>query len=239
MKISMESNIKEFMSKLDDVQKKQIPYATMLATNNIAFDYFDKQKKEVAGGLNWKKKAPSILRIRKATKQRLYAEIFINEEKKVWGYYAVAQHFKGGDRHRKGLEKKMIEKGYMYKHEILTPSPGTTIKAGTYNQIISQLKLTNRAGYDANETAVSRKRKLKSKTSLRFFIITGKTKSPLAPGIYARMPGVPTPVCILRIAEKPTYKKRFDMEKTLKKVYDRRGDEHFKKSWIHALSTAK
>jgi hypothetical protein len=237
MKINIESNIKEFIQSLNDVQKKQLPYATMLATNNIAFDYLDKQKKEVQGGLNWKRKAPNTVRIKKATKSRPYAEIYVDESH--WGYFALKQHFVGGDRHRKGMEKAMVALGYMYKHEILTPSPGVRIRPSTYVQMISQLKLTYKSGYDANETTRSRKRKSKTKTSLRFFIITGKSKSPLAPGIYARMSGTDKLVCMLRISEKPTYKKRFDMKKTLIKVYNRRGQEHFNKAWAHALSTAK
>ena len=237
MKISIESNIKEVINNLSNLEKRQLPYATMVATNNIAFDYLDAQRKEVEGVLNWKKKAPNAIRIKKATKSRPYAEIFVDEWS--WGYYALKQHFHGGDRSRKGLEKAMIQLGYMYKNEILTPSPGTNISPSTYVQMMSQLKLNYKAGYAANETKKSRKKKSASRTSLRFFIITGKSKSPLAPGIYARMQGVESPICMLRISEKPEYKKRFNMEKTLLKVYNRRGSTHFKKAIEHALATAK
>lgn len=238
MEVSIFSNIDEVMKGLNDLEKRQLPFAIMKATNDLAFDYWDKQKKEVGGKLSWKnEKAPNTIRILKATKQRPYAEIFVDESH--WGYYALMQHFNGGDRHRKGLEKRMIAKGYMYKWEILTPSPGISVKAGTYNQIIAQLKLDDEVGYLANETKRSRDKKHKGKTSLRFFVITGKSKSPLAPGIYARMPGVETPVCMLRISEKPNYKQRFNMESTLLKVYDRRGNEYFKKALEYAISTAK
>jgi len=238
MEVSIFSNIDEVIKGLNDLEKKQLPFAIMKATNDLAFDYWDKQKKEVGGELSWKNaKAPNTIRILKATKQRPYAEIFVDESH--WGYYALMQHFNGGDRHRKGLEKRMIKKGYMYKGEILTPSPGVTIKPGTYNQMIAQLKLADEVGYLANETKKSRAKKHKGKTPLRFFVITGKSKSPLAPGIYARMPGVETPVCMLRISEKPEYRKRFDMETTLQKVYDRRGEEYFKKALDYAISTAK
>lgn len=239
MEVSILSNIDEIINGLDDLEKKQLPYAVKVATNNLAFDYWDKQKKEVSGGLAWKNvKAPNTIRILKATNQRPYAEIYVDESH--WGYYALMQHFQGGDRHRKGMEKKMISKGYMYKWEILTPSPGVTIKAGTYNQMIAQLQLTSSsAGYDANETKRSKAKKHSGKTSLRFFIITGKSKSLLAPGIYARMPGAESPVCMLRIAEKPTYRERFDMEVTLSKVYDRRGLKYFDEALEHAINTAK
>ncbi len=238
MEVNIFSNIDEVMKGLNDLEKRQLPFAIMKATNDLAFDYWDKQKKEVGGELSWKNaKAPNTIRILKATKQRPYAEIFVDESH--WGYYALMQHFNGGDRHRKGLEKRMIKKGYMYKWEILTPSPGVTLPLGTYNEIIAQLKLDSEVGYLANETKRSKQKKSKSKTPLRFFVITGKSKSPLAPGVYARMPGSETPVCMLRISEKPNYKQRFDMETTLLKVYDRRGNEYFKKALDYAISTAK
>ena len=49
MEVSIFSNIDEVINSLDDLQKKQLPYAVMVATNNLAFDYWDKQKKEVSG----------------------------------------------------------------------------------------------------------------------------------------------------------------------------------------------
>lgn len=157
MKISIESNLKEFISGLSDLERKQIPFATMTATNNIAFDFLDTHKKEVQSELNWKRKAPNTIRIKKATKSKSYAEIYIDEWN--WGYYALKQHYTGGDRSRKGMEKAMIALGYMHRQEILTPSPGVKIRSNTYVQMMSQLKLNYKAGYSANETKTSRKRK--------------------------------------------------------------------------------
>jgi len=237
MRVDISSNMKSFLRGLNALEKKQLPFAIILANNNIAFDYLNTQKKEVTGKLNWRVKVPNAIKIKKATKQRPYAEVYVDEA--VWGYYALEQHFHGGDRHRKGMEKAMIYLGHMYKNEILTPSPSVRIRPSTYVQMMSQLKLNYKAGYNSNETEKSRRRKSKTKTSLRFFIITGKSKSPLAPGVYARMKGISSPICMLRISEKPRYKKIFDMEKSLKKVYKRRGEKHLKKALDYAVTTAK
>lgn len=232
------TNFDEFEKGLDAFQKKQLPYTKMLTANNLAFDFLKTHKKEVSDELNWKKKTPNAIKIKKATKSRQYAEVFVDEWN--WGYYALKQHYTGGDRHRKGMEKAMIRAGYMHKNEILTPSPGVSVKASTYVKMLSQLKLFDKAGFSANETKSSRIRKAKSgRKDLRFFVITGKSKSPLAPGIYARMIGYDKPVCILRISEKPEYKKKFDMLKTMHKVYQDRGQTHFNKAFAHAMSTAK
>jgi len=234
----IENNIEEIIKGMTYFEKKQLPYMQMLTANNIAFDALDSVKAEIRGKLNIKKQAvPSSFRIKKATKARPYAELFVDEFS--WQYRALIHHFKGGNRERKGLEKAMIHQGFMYKHEILTPPPGVTIRPQVYVQIMSQIKLNFKAGYNANETKQSRKRKGANKTNARFFVITGKSKSPLAPGIYARMPGHDKPVCLLRIAEKPEYKKQFDLNDVLVKVITRRGNDHFSKAYNLAMWTSK
>jgi hypothetical protein len=237
MKVNIidQRDIEKLISKFTDLEKKQMPYAAMLATNNLAFASLNAHKDEVQGMFNWKSKAPNVLRIKKATKSNPIAEMYVDEWS--WGYYALKAHYFGGDRHRKGLEKAMIALGYMYKNEILTPSPGVRIKPSTYVQMMSQLKLNYKAGYSANETIASRKKK--RKTPLRFFIITGKSKSPMAPGIYARMPEHDKPVCMLRISEKPIYKKRLDMEKTVNKVFKEHGQKYLIEALDYAIKTSK
>lgn len=230
-------DIEKLVNKLTDIEKKQLPYASMVATNNLAFAALNAHRDEVQGMFNWKSKVPNALRIKKATKTNPIAEMYVDEWS--WGYYALKSHYYGGDRHRKGLEKAMIALGYMYKDEILTPSPGVKINPATYVQMMSQLKLNYKAGYSANETINSRKKKSNSKTILRFFIVTGKSKLPMAPGIYARMPGYEKPVCMLRISEKPNYKKRLDMERTVNKVFKEKGQIFFKEAFEYAINTAK
>ena len=237
--MKIESNIKDVMKGFTEFEKKQIPYIQMLTANNIAFDMLGTAKLRIRLGLNIKKSSvPNSFRVRKATKQKPYAEVFVDEHS--WQYKVLKHHFHGGDRERKGLEKALIHFGYMYRWEILTPSPGVKINPSTYVQIMSQLKLDYKAGYNSNETTKSRLRKTASKKSrARYFVITGKAKSPLAPGIYARMPMHDSPICILRISEKPHYKKKFDLSKTLNEIYEKRGFNHFSKAYDIAMFTAK
>ena len=236
---SITSNIEEVISGLSDLDKKQIPFAIRITTNDLAFEVLNRVKYEIATKLSINKNAMmSVVRVKKATSSRPYAEVFLDEHK--WQYKAIAHHFTGGDRERKGLEKSMIYWGYMYKWEILTPSPGVKIRPGTYVQIHSQLKLDYIAGWNSNETKKSKLRKMADKKSrARFFAITGKSNSPLAPGIYTARKGDTRPTMILRIAEKPTYKKRFDFDKTLQATYRDRGDYLFNKAMQTAIRTAK
>lgn len=236
--MKIESNINEVTKGLSDFEKKQLPYIMMLTTNNIAFDFRETMSREIKRELNITKKAiPNSLRIKKATKKKPYAEIFVDEWS--WQHKVLEHHFIGGNRERKGLEKALIYWGMMYRNEILTPPPGIKVRPSVYVQILSQLKLDYKAGYNSNETTKSRLRKAAAKKiKARYFIITGKSMSPLAPGIYARMPGHNRPISILRIAEKPNYRKRFDLKKTLEIVYYTRGSQHYASAFERAMSTA-
>lgn len=237
-KIHIDSDINEAIKQLELLEKRDVPYIKMLTVNNIAFDAMNSMKKEIRGNLNINKKSvPNSFRIRKATKSKPYAELFVDEFS--WQYKVLAHHFSGGDRERRGMEKSLIRSGHMYKHEILTPSPGVKIRAYVYVQMMSQLRLNDKAGYNANETKSSRAKGSAKKTSARFFVVTGKSKSPMAPGIYARMPGHDKPICMLRISEKPHYKKRFDLEATTSKVIARRYSKHLKDAMERASSIRK
>ncbi len=233
------SNINQIIKEMGEFEKKQLPYALMLTSNNLAFEVMNSMKKEFATELHiGKKSVISSVRVRKATKLKPYAEVYVDEFS--WQHKVLQHHFYGGDRDRKGLEKALIYFGYMHKWEILTPPPGVKIRPSTYVQILSQLKLDYKAGYNSNETKRSRLRKTANKKSkARYFLITGKSTSPLAPGIYARMPGHDKPISILRIAEKPTYKKKFDFNKTANEVYAKKSDELFKRALEYAMFTAK
>jgi len=235
----IESNIQDIIRGLGDFEKTQLPYALRVASNNLAFEVLNTMKRDIGSKLHvGKKSIISSVRIKKATKTRNYAEVYVDEFS--WQHKVLKHHFKGGDRDRKGLEKALIYWGYMYKWEILTPPPGVKIRPSTYVQILSQLKLDYKAGYNSNETKRSRLRKTADKKSrAKFFLITGKDKSHLAPGVYARMPGHSSPISILRIAEKPTYKKKFDFEKTTQSVYDKHGDKMFSKALEYAMLTSK
>jgi hypothetical protein len=225
--IKVTSNIDKFLKGLAAFQK-DIPYIEKTYLNNLAFDIQQAVKSEIEGKLRIETKSLSTLRIIKATKEKPFAKLFHDG----WQEYALGHHFKGGDRARKGLEYAMRLKGHIEEDEILTPPSKVRIKGYVYTQIMSQLKLHWKQGYDANETKRSRKR---SKTTARFFLITGKSLSRLSPGVYARMPGHRAPICILRIAKKPQYKKRMDLQETADKVMDRRGGFHYQEAMKRAL----
>ncbi|WP_201353831.1 phage tail protein [Hydrogenimonas urashimensis] len=239
MNIDIRSNIRQYIKAFGKIASNDIPYATMVAMNNIAFDALGTIKKEIGAKLNIKGKSiPSAWRVKKATKAKPYAELYVDEWS--WQYKVLKHHYTGGDRARKGMEKAMIHMGLMRQDQILTPPPGVKIKPHTYVEMMSQLKLFYKAGFMANETKASRKRRERlRKKGVRYFAIPWHSSGHMHPGVYARVPGINHPVCMLRIADKPNYQKRLHDVAIVRKVIERRGQKHFSEAFARAMAKRK
>ena len=220
-KVVMRSNVKQVLKELGAFER-DIPFILKETANDIAFEAIRKIKAEVQGKLNiTKKQIPNAWRVRKATKARSYAKLYVDDWS--WQKRVLEHHYYGGDRARKGIEKAMIHLGLIDKDEILTPPPGVKVRPSTYAQIMSQLKLFSKAGFVANETKRSRARKKRQgKDKVRYFFVRKGNRQGLHPGVYARMEGINHPVCILRVASKPHYRKRLDAVTIINKVIERR-----------------
>jgi len=217
------------LANISGIRERDIPYILMLSVNNTAFDAMNSFREQVSGKLKVSKKSViSSWRVKKATKSNPVAEVYVDEWS--WQHKVLAHHHYGGDRHRKGFEKALIHTGAMRRDEILTPATGVKLRPSAYVRMMSQLKLNYKAGYMANETSRSRKRKRKVKERYILIPSTSYMGTGIKPGIYARMAGVEHPIAILRISKKPNYKKIFDLEDTVTKVYERRANKHLSKA---------
>lgn len=206
-------DLKNMVDRFTALEQKQMPYAMVLATNNIAFKSMEEQKKETLGDLVWKKRMlPSAIKVTKATKSNPFAELFI--DKKSWTFYALQQHYTGGDRHTKGLEKFMKAKGFMLKNENLIPV--ANIRTSISIKIIEEFQSKPKS----------------------FFIVTSSMDRKKA-GIYTRVNGYDKAVLLFSIRANIKYKKRFDLETTVRKVHSTYGKNFIKEAIDYAISTAK
>lgn len=215
---------------------KQLPYITMLALNNTAFEAQKDLKSAVKSKLKLSNQSmPNAFRVKKATKQTLEARVFVDEFS--WQYRALVHHFEGGDRERKGTEKALQYAGVMGKDKILTPSGGIKIKPTTYVRIMSYLKLNYKAGYTANLSQKSSKRKRTDNT--QYFIATKRDNRTrhLAEGIYARLGD--SPQSLLTISDKPTYTKRIDIDEIVQQTIKDKFDVFFNAATVKAMKTAR
>jgi len=250
----IESNIKDVIDGFTDFEREQIPYIQMLTANNIAFDVLDSARKDVRNRFSGKDLSRAI-RVKKATKARLYAEVYINNNIR-WRENALTALGFGGDRSRKSMEKAMMKAGLMRRTEILVRDGKVASWVDT--QIMLMLTSSWKVLFDFNKKSrKARKNSIKKseKSKSNFFIVTSshmamsrvngkviKKRTALAPGIYTRFDDVHSDRGISRvykISSKPTYKKDWDLVNITQKVYDRRGYKHFSKAYDIAMFTAK
>ena len=128
---------------------RQLPYITMLALNDTAFDSKKLIRLKTQKKLNINNQ--SVLngfRVKKATKGNLVSQVFVPMT--AWQYGVLAQHFAGGDRERKGLEDILRHMGAMTKAQILTPSGGTRITKSGYKRITNAIKQSYGSRYNPN-----------------------------------------------------------------------------------------
>tara|TARA_R100000278_G_scaffold115312_1_gene94137 strand:- start:27 stop:689 length:663 start_codon:yes stop_codon:yes gene_type:complete len=99
MEINVSSNIREVTRSLNAVQRQQIPFAAMLALNDVAFDAGPKGKvlakkadETFRGGAT--RFTQRGFKVRKATKRNLTAEVFIDDQQGQYMRFQV----RGGTR---------------------------------------------------------------------------------------------------------------------------------------------
>jgi len=272
------SNINEAINLLNDVDKKQIPYALSLALNDTIFDIKDENIKQIGEkfsnpNMNFLKKS---FKIKKASKKNLVAQLWIREDSLGKGtpfINVLAPHYFGNHREHKRFEKALRYWGIIGRDEIVVPGTKAkknkwgNITANTYSEIMSHLGLHFKAGYSANTSIQSRRKKAKiERTRAKrdkgkgrsfnngklikedgyltikgksYFLVTSKS-SHLRRGIYQKK-GVHgsklTP--ILLFVKAGRYSKIFDFPKIANKTIDKNFDFHFRKAFAHAKNTAK
>ncbi len=249
----IESNIQEIIKGLDDLGRKQLPFILRETANDVAFETMRDARKLVSMRfLNGIKLAKAI-RVKKATKKKPEAEVFVDDYV-PWKQNALVTQERGGDRRKKAFEKAMIRAGYLKQNEIITPD-SSIVRGWVYVQIMSQLHLNDKAGYTANETkrSLQRKKRKRQYKEQRYMIVTSnkyaytaeagvikKRRTGLAPGIYVKRVVVDEikNVRILKIGRKPHYTKRWDLQLIVKQVYAKRGYEYFSKNFDKAMASA-
>ena len=204
--------INELINKFDNIEKNQILYAEILSTDDLAFSIKNRQNIETLANLAFKRKLPNVIKIIKATKSNPFAEIYM--DKSNWGYFALKQHYLGGDRHNKGLEKFLKSKNLLKDNEILIQTPGT--KKSLSKKIMQEL----------------------NSKSKQFFIIDSNISIKKA-GIYTKINDYDKPILLFKIVKNATYKKVLDLETTAKKEFTLNGMKYFKDRLEYAIKTAK
>lgn len=231
----------------NELEKKQLPFATMRAINEGAFQIRQRWSEVMPRVFD----NPTALTLKavlysKATLQKPTASVFIRDEASNGtppAKYLQAQ-VEGGVRRLKGIEKNLTGRGVMAVGMFAVPGKGAQLDAfgnisrGQIQSIKSQLGV--QGDQYANESEASRSRRLKreTKTGARnssYFAVKTK-RGNLKPGIYQRVnSGLGRGLrSIFIFVRSVRYRKRYQVFDLAQKYFDR----NFTKIFNSELSKA-
>ncbi|NLA67365.1 MAG: hypothetical protein GX856_03805 [Gammaproteobacteria bacterium] len=237
-----------------ELERHNLPFAIVQACNATAFEIRE----------TWKRTAPRVFdrptrmtvnaaQYRKATRDRLYAEVFIRDEahKGTPPSKYLFPQVEGGERTAKGMERLLMSKGAMPQGMFAVPGKGVeldahgNVRAGQVRQILSQLGAGLESGYVSNESEASRGRRLRRQAKRgdrggNYFVIKQK-RGRLLPGVYERLvtgfgSGVRSIFVFVRSVR---YRQRFDIYGLAQRQWDRLMPFHFRRELQKALESSK
>lgn len=253
--ISVKSNIDEVMRRLDDVAKRQVPFAASKALNQAVFKAAEATKKEIAKVFD--RPTPWVLggvRYVKSTKQKLSASVDFD----FWGNkqtISVEQILKaevhGGQRRHKRHEVALQRAGILPDGMGIVPGQAAKIDqygnmvSGQIVQILAWFKAFGEQGYKANIGEKGRERlgrdnKRTGAKGFAYFALQ-KKRGKLLPGVYQRFQfghgSAVKPVMIF--VRLPNYRKRLDFYGIAQRVALEEFNATFEAELRQALRTAR
>jgi len=211
--MDIRSNVADVLRRVED-RAKSIPVATSNALNTTIFKIKDLEVQEMSHVFDRPTRFTlNALFVKRATAQDLTAMVFLKEG--LGKLHYLRPQIYSGARPLKGFEKMLRQAGFLPSGMFAVPGSAAKLDAngnmsrGQLMQVMSALKLAERtAGYSANRTAASVKRK-RGKVPLFFVGKPGGGRLPLGVWQSFRF-GVGTAVKpVLIFVKQPTYKKLF------------------------------
>ena len=207
--------------------QKQLPFATSVALNNVAFD----ARKAINAGTKGAFHVPvkftqNAFLVKKSKKRSLAAFVYAQDKAGKDRARYLRFGIQGGSRPQKGMDV-FFERG--------VPNDGT-IPAGAYFMPTSLVK-TNASGNVTQATLRRISKGISGDPRGGFFIGTPRGGN-RPPGIYRRSRNQLQPYFIATTV-RPAYTGRFNIEAIGAKVIQRNFGKHFNAALSKALSTAK
>ncbi len=236
-----------------ELERENLPFAVMQATNRTAEAVREEWKRQALRVFD----RPTPLTVNailyaKATKDRLYADVFVRDEafKGTPPAKYLLPQVEGGSRGAKGLERLLQRRGLLAQGMFAVPGRGApldqycNVKSGVVRQVISQLQAGGEQGYTSNEGADARRKRLdreKARGRERRFFAVSKPRGRLKPGIYQRTTtGFGSAVrSIFRFVHTPQYRPRYDIYAFAQRTWDKLMPFFFERELTKALESSK
>lgn len=222
---------------LNDVQRKQVPFATAVAITRTAKLIEKELQRELATRLD----NPSPYTRRStfstsANKRTLISIIGIKDKKPAGGTapaVLLKEHFGGGVRGNKPMEKVIMAIGGLPSGWRVVPGAGMPLDAygNPRRKVVGEMLGALRSRMQIY------KGRGKGASLVGYFIIQTSASSHLEPGIYWRKGRAIRPMFLF--IQSAGYRSRFDLPKLGQAIVDKSFDDEFAKAMAQAASTAR
>lgn len=254
MRVAAKADFASLVAKLTDLEQRQVPFAASVALNRTA----EKMRAAIVAQMSRSFDRPTpytlnALRIKRATKSRLYAEVSFKDEtfKGTRADRYLGPEVHGGARSVKRSERAMRGRGILPSDRLTMPGQGAAldgygnIAPSEIVKLMSFLGAFGEQGYKANKSQAQRERAAKGtkkKLGERYFVIKqAGAKGGLAPGVWKEtrfgMGRAIKPV--LMFGRESTYKPRLPFYEIANQVYDAEFGSIFGQSLTEAMTTAR
>jgi hypothetical protein len=261
MKVDIQiTGMKELMSKMSDLEKRQMPFSMAKALTKTAQQVQTEEVKVMNATLD-RPTAYTLksLYVKPATKKDLSAMVYFKDKSSAGKGNPAANwmhpQVQGGPRNLKRFESALRRIGVLPIG--LYVSPGEACKLDAYGnipgsfivQMLSYFRAFGEQGYRANITdkrKAAMKRGTKRKQGYEYFVSKGKgewfgRQQHLPPGIYRRIGFAAGSAIkpIMMFVKEPSYKKRFPFYETAQKIVNRNLNNNLREALSEAIKTAK
>lgn len=231
-----------------ELERQNLGFAVMQACNATAFEI--RQSWARSAGRIFDRPTAMTLRAaqyRKATRQKLYAEIYLRDEASNGTPPAkyLAPQVEGGQRRKKGFEVLLQQKGAMPAGMFAVGGKGApldrfgNVKIGQVNKILSQLGAQSDRYQNQTDVSAGRRRR-KRRRGGEYFALQQK-RGRLLPGIYERIDfGFGSAVrSVFIFTRQANYKPRYNIFALAQREWDRLMSFYFNRELEKALESSK
>lgn len=235
-----------------DLERKNVPFAAMQASNAVAFEIRQVWARTAARVFD----RPTAMTIKaaqytKATLKRLYATVFLRNEalKGTPPARYLLPQVQGGERPLKPVERLLQARGALPAGMFAVPGKGAdldahgNLQASTINQVLSQLGARRDPLQNQTDESRDRRRARAAKRGTRGaeYFAQGERRGRLLPGIYERVTtGFGSALrSLLIFVRRPRYQARFDIFRLAERQWNKLMPFHFKRELEKAVQTSK
>ncbi len=249
MRINISSDFARIAKQIEEIGR-QAQYAAAVALTRSAQDVREALKDEMRQVFD--RPTPYTLNslfVKGANRNNLEARVWVKDNPSAKGTPAdryLGPQIYGGARSLKGMERALQAAGLMEQGEFAVPAAGAqldsygNVKRSQIVQILSQLRLQQKAGYESRASNSAASRRTVARQGVTYFALPRGTRG-LKPGIYLKKVfahgSAVRPVFIF--TAKASYKRRFQFFQVANKVALERFPIHFDRELAKAMGTAR